>query len=218
MVRTGKKLRCLVLGLVLGGLLTALPATVSAQGVLYFLSLRKGIQTPSGDNAFNEWERNHGALQNGREVHTTGVEMDVFSVSESGFGLGLGLEVHNYEKTFNFEDKNGVLPPEQVYISGNGVLFSLKTYFRFGDFLPYLGAGLGNYYLRFREQQSGLNSSQSVDEVYAFKVGARYTLGKFGMLVEAGSISALTNITLRTGKTTLQAGGSYYLYGLSYLF
>jgi len=195
-----------------------IPQQADAQGALYFLSLRKGIQTASGDGAFDQWEQNHGELQNGRQVNTNGVEMDVFSISESGFGLGLGVEVHQYEKTFNFEDSSGVLPPEQVYIAGHGVIFSLKTYFRLGEFLPYLGAGLGNYYIKFREQQSNLNSSQSIDEVYAFKAGARYTIGKFGMLIETGSISALTNITLKDGKTTIQAGGTYNLFGLSYLF
>lgn len=180
---THKTPRLILLLLTLAVLWLAGQQSAFAQGALHFLTVRRGQQEAAGDSLFQELEKSHGPLQGERKVEVTGFEYDVFASKSGGLGMGLGLDIHSYAKSYLFRDPNNVLPPLDLYLSANGVLFSLKTYLQYGDFLPYFGLGLGNYYINYR-QSDGLSTRQSVDNVYVSKLGFRYTIGHFSLVYD----------------------------------
>ena len=206
---------------VLAGLLLALgalaPQGASAQtGTLYFLTVKRGLAdaSGSGENAFQllETAGGHGPLQGPRAVETTALELDIYGVSRNSAGLGIGLEVLRYAHDFTMQDGY------RVYLRTKGVLFTFKAFLRWGDVLPFVGAGLGNYYVNYDESAAGISFRDSPDSVYNARVGLRVLLGRLGLLLEAGNTRAQLPIVTGAGPATLELGGKYGNLGLSWGF
>jgi hypothetical protein len=184
-------------------------------GTAYFLTVKKGSLDPSssGDTFISEIEttQGHGALVGDRVSQPFSIQFDIYGVSASRVGLDIGLEVLGYNKSFVFADG------ERVYITVKGMHFTFNTLARLGAFMPFLGFGIGNYYVTL-EQSSGLNLRTSPDEVYTAHAGFRVMAGRMGILLEVGITSALADIPGLSGDATLELGGTYTNLGLSWLF
>lgn len=198
-------------------LLAGFPAAALGQsGNLYFLSVKRGLldTSTSGDTFIDylETSEGHGALLTGRQEDTIAFEQDIYAISGAGLGLGVGLEILSYKKQHVFQDG------ETLDIVVKGVHFTLKTYLRLGGLLPFLGAGIGNYYVNLN-QSSGLSLRISPKNVYNLRAGLFFLASRsWGLVLEAGQTSAEVEIPTATGSETLELGGSYATLGLSYVF
>lgn len=212
--------KILLPGLLLLGLLP-LSLTLGAgeawgqTGTAYFITVKKGSldASSSGDTFISEIEttQGHGDLVGDRISQPFSIQFDIYGVSASRVGLDIGLELLGYNKSFIFADG------ERVYITVKGMHFTFNTLARLGAFMPYIGFGIGNYYVNL-VQSSGLDLRTSPEEVYNAHAGFRVMAGRLGILVEVGITSALTEIPGLSGDATLELGGTYTNLGLSWLF
>ncbi len=90
-------------------LLGGFPAAALGQtGNLFIFSVKGGQldTSTSGDTfiEFLETTEGHGALQTSRQEDTINFEQDIYAISSSGMGLGVGLEILSYEKQHVFQD------------------------------------------------------------------------------------------------------------------
>jgi hypothetical protein len=197
-----------------------LPGSALAQErTLVFLTVKQGEQQAGGGSLFGTIAANHGPLQDSRTVTRTGIELDIYAVTRHKYGLAVGLEVMDYDKTFTFSDPNGVLPPERLRLDARSFLYTLKGFLRYGDFLPFVGIGTGTYYVSYNEQVSGLSFLDSATNVFAYRAGFRWLMaGHLGLLVEAGEISAPLRVNSNNTNSTLELGGSFWNAGLSWVW
>jgi hypothetical protein len=199
--------------------LLAVPGAARAQNdTLYFLTVKKGMQTPTGDTLFTNLERDHGPLLGNRTMAPEAIDLDIYGVSSGSAGLGLGVEVNRSEKTFSFRDPGQALPPELATVRIQGVLFTLKAYLRWGIFLPFVGAGLGNYYVNYEQDVDAFAIRAAADQVYTARAGFRLLLGRLGLLLEVGNTTARVNLDTPSGPSTLELGGPFTFLGLSWVF
>ncbi|HEX9843567.1 MAG TPA: hypothetical protein VGC20_12490, partial [bacterium] len=98
-----------------------------------------------------------------------------------------------------------------------GVLFTLKTFLRFESFMPFIGLGIGNYYLNYSESTT-LSLRDSPDEVYNARAGFRLLFGRLGLLFEGGRTHARLDVPSTSGRNSLELGGTYSNVGLSWMF
>ena len=198
-------------------LLAGFPAAALGQsGNLYILSIKGGLldTSTSGDTFIDylETTEGHGALQTSRQEDTINLEQDIYGISADGMGLGVGLEILSYKKQHVFQDG------ETLDMVVKGVHFTLKTYLRLGRLFPFLGAGIGNYYINLA-QSSGLSLRLSPKDVFNFRGGIFLLLGRhWGLVLEAGQTSAEVDVPTPTGSESLELGGSYANFGISYVF
>jgi hypothetical protein len=196
------------------------PGQAQAQErALVFLTVKQGAQQAGGGSLFDTIAANHGALQDDRTVTRRGIELDIYAVTQHKYGLAVGLEVMDYDKTFHFADPNGVLPAERIRIDARSFLYTLKGFLRYGDFLPFIGIGTGTYYVSYNEEVSGLSFLDSANNVLAYRAGFRWLMaGRLGLLVEVGEISAPIRVNSNNTTSTLELGGSFWSAGLSYVW
>lgn len=203
--------------LLLASLVAGFPAPALGQsGNLYIFSVKGGLldTATTGDTFIDylETTEGHGALQTSRQEETINFEQDIYAISSSGMGLGVGLEILSYNKQHVFQDG------ETLDIVVKGVHFTFKTYLRLGRLLPYLGAGIGNYYVNLA-QSSGLSLRLSPTDVYNFRGGFFFLLNRnWGFVLEAGQTSAQVDVPVSGGTQTFELGGSYANFGISYVF
>ena len=204
--------------LLLGIGLQARPAA-GQEATLMFLTLKEGEQAAGGGTLLGTLSAAHGPALENRTAIRRGVELDIYAVTRSKFGLAVGLEVMDYLKTFSFSDPSGALPPERLRLDARSFLYTLKGFLRFGDFLPFIGIGSGTYYVSYNEELSQLSFLDSSIGVLAYRVGFRWLLvGRLGLLVEAGEISAPIQVFSNNAMSTLDLGGSFFNAGLSYVW
>jgi hypothetical protein len=198
--------------------------TLSRQGstqerTLVFLTAKTGEQQVGGGSLFGTLAANHGSLQDSRTVTRNGFELDIYAVTPKKYGLAIGLEVMDYDKTFTFSDSTGVQTPERLRLQARSFLYTLKGYLRYGDFLPFAGIGTGTYYVSYNEEVSGLSFLDSAVNVFAYRVGFRWLMiGRIGLLVEGGEISAPIKVNSNNTTSTLDLGGMFWNAGLSYVW
>ena len=205
--------RALMAGLILL-LLGALPGQGWGQAAtLYFLTVKKGVSDPSGsgDTLFETLAKDHGPLQDEREVEPVSLELDIYGVSGGRFGLGIGTEVLQYDDFISLPSG------ERVGMRVKGVLFTLKTFLRLGAFFPFVGLGIGNYYANL-DLPGGRSLRDSPDDVFNARAGLRVLLGRLGLLVEVGNTAAQLDVPSLSGPATLELGGTYTNVGLSWVF
>lgn len=197
-----------------------LPLSAGANQTFQFITLKSGTMTAedSGDKLFDVKEAENGALQQTREVNIQGVEWEFFATPNDRFGLGLALETHQYAKNFRFVDESGALTSDRISINGRSLLYTLRFYFRLGPFIPFIGAGSGNYYVKYSERLSSISFIDSAPDVWTTRYGFRMLLGRFGLLVEQGQIRAPLKIRSRSDQPTLELGGNYTAFGLSWSY
>jgi hypothetical protein len=192
------------------------PPAAAQSNALYFLSLKRGTidATGSGENLFERLDTvaGHGPLQGERSAPTWGLEFDVYGIAEREAGLGLGIEVVQYDKTWRMQDG------EEIHMRGKGVLFTIKRYWRLGSVLPFVAAGLGNYYLNYEQNPGGPTFRDSPSSAYTARAGVRWMLGRFGLLLEAGATHAALPITIDVGTADVELGGRYANGGLFWVF
>lgn len=195
-----------------------LPGAARAQeATLFFLTAKTGEQQAGGGSLFETLAASHGPLQDNRTVIRRGMELDIYAVTRHKFGLAVGLEVMDYEKTFAFSDPAGGLTPERLKLDGRSFLYTLKGFLRFGDFLPFIGLGTGSYYVSYNEEVSQLSFLDSATGVLAYRAGFRWLMSRrLGLLAEAGEISAPIKVLSNGTVSTLDLGGSFFNAGLSY--
>ncbi len=211
--------RALMAGLILL-LLGALPGQGWGQAAtLYFLTIKKGVSDPSasGDTLFETLAQDHGTLQDEREVEPVSLELDIYGVSGGRFGLGIGIEVLQYDDFISLPSG------ARVDLRVKGVLFTLKTFLRLGAFFPFVGLGIGNYYANLDlpsgpSLPGGLSLRDSPDDVFNARAGLRVLLGRLGLLVEVGNTAAQLDVPSLSGPATLELGGTYTNVGLSWVF
>lgn len=210
------------IAIVMGGLLVGLALCLLVPGTswgqastLYFFSVKKGLLDPtsSGDTYLEQVEtaEGHGDPNDDRIAQPLSFELDIYGISSSGFGLGVGLETLGYTKAYFFSDG------EIVHIRVKGVHFTFKTFLRFGTFLPFLGLGIGNYYANI-SQSNGLSIRESPEEVYNGRVGFLWQFGRMGFLLETGTTQARVIVPAQSGNAELELGGDYTNLGLSWMF
>ncbi len=205
----------LLLAVLLAVLLLGARPAAAQDGTLYFVTIKKGVSdaSRSGETIFSNFAQSaHGPLQGEHKLNTRGVELDIYSVSRSSAGLGIGMEVVEYNQSFYLQDG------EKVTLDAKGVLFSLKTFLRLGPVFPFVGVGLGNYYVNYSQAAAAISFRDSPDSVYNARVGVRILLGRLGLLLEAGDTRAKLPIQTDVGRATLELGGSYQNVGLSWVF
>jgi len=191
-----------------------LQETARAQSsTLYYFTVKKGQLDPSnsGDTYLKELETTHGDPNDDRVVQPLSFELDIYGITSGSFGLGVGLEALGYTKTYFFPDG------EVVHMGVKGMHFTLKTFLRYGAFLPFLGLGIGNYYVNL-SQSSGLSIRESPEEVYNARVGFRYQPNRWGILLEYGVTHAELEVPGQQNKSTLELGGQYTNLGISWIF
>ena len=204
-----------LLALLLAFLLLGARPAAAQEGTLYFLTIKNGVSdaSGSGESIFGNFAQSaHGPLQGDRKVSTRGVELDIYGVSRSSVGLGIGMEVLEYNKTFILQDG------ERVNLDAKGVLFSLKTFLRLGPVFPYIGVGLGNYYVNYSQAAAAISLRDSPASVYNARAGVRILFGRLGLLLEAGQTRAQLPVQTDVGRATLELGGTYRNVGLSWVF
>ena len=203
--------------LVLG---TPLPPSTEAAETLYFLTLKRARMSAegAGDNLLERLAEEHGEVQDDREVATSGVELGIYAAASSRYGIGVSLEVHDYAKEYDFSDNGGGLPPEQIRLETRALLYTLNGFLRFGRFLPYVGLGTGNYYVKYRERAAGVSFIDTAPQVWTVRAGFRMLFGRLGLLAEAGQIRAPLTIRSRSEQSTLELGGDYTALGISWSF
>lgn len=216
--RTGAILAAAVLAALLASLLHP-GATRAQEATLYFLTVKTGEQQAGGGTLFETLAANHGPLQESRAVIRRGMELDIYAVTRHKFGLAVGLEVMDYQKTFAFADPTGGLPTERLRLDARSFLYTLKGFLRFGDFLPFIGLGTGSYYVSYNKEVSQLSFLDSATGVLAYRAGFRWLLTRrIGLLAEAGGISAPIKVLSNGTTSTLDLGGDFYNVGLSYVW
>jgi hypothetical protein len=194
------------------------PPAAAQTRTLYFLTFKSGVTdaSGSGETIFDQLDTvgGHGALLNGRSAKTTAVELDIYGVSREAHGLGIGIEVLQYDKTFNLQDG------ERVRMQGKGVLFTLKYYLRLGNVFPFAGLGIGNYYLNYSQANAGVRFRDSPDAAYTSRLGVRMLYGRWGLLLEAGQNYARLPVLIPgdAGPASIELGGRYRNVGISYAF
>ena len=142
----------------------------------------------------------------------------IYTAASSRYGIGVSLEVHDYAKTYDFSDDSGSLPPEQVQLEGRSLLYTLNGFLRFGRFLPYVGLGTGNYYVKYHERNAGISFLDTAPQVWTVRAGFRMLFGRLGLLAEAGQIRAPLTIRSRSEKASLELGGDYTALGICWSF
>lgn len=193
-------------------------AAQAQEATLYFLTAKVGQQEVGG-SLFKTLAANHGPLQENQTVNRQGAELEIYAVTRHKYGLAVGLEVMEFDKTFTFFDKTGALAPEHLRLDGRSFLYSLKGFLRFGDVLPFIGIGTGSYYLSYDEKVSQLSFLDAVTPVLAYRAGVRWLVaGRWGVLAEAGEISAPLHVTTNNTRTTFELGGSFWNVGVSYVW
>lgn len=186
---------------------------------LVFLTVKQGEQQTGGGSLFGTLAANHGPLQDDRTVTRRGIELDLYAVTRHKYGLALGLEVMDSDKTYRFSDPNGVLPPERLRLDTRSFLYTLMGFLRYGDFLPFAGIGTGTTYVSYNEEVSGLSFLDSATNVFSYRAGFRWLMaGRLGVLVEAGEISAPIRVNSNNTTSTLDLGGSFWNAGLSWVW
>jgi hypothetical protein len=206
------------------GLLTALLAVLvlaagtrparAQEGSLYFVTIKKGVTdaSGSGESIFNDFAAAGDPLKSNRQVKTRSIELDVYGISRGNAGLGIGLEVVEYDQAFYLQSG------ERVNLDAKGVLFSLKTFLRMGPFFPFVGLGLGNYYVNYAQAAAAISFRDSPDSAYNARAGVRILLGRLGLLLEAGNTHARLPVQTSVGRSTLELGGYYRNVGISWVF
>jgi hypothetical protein len=186
---------------------------------LVFFTVKTGEQTAGGGDLFDTLAANHGALRDSRTVTRNGFDLDIYAVTPHKYGLAVGLELMDYDKTFHFSNPSGGQTPENLRLQTRSFLFTLKGYLRFGDFLPFVGIGTGTYYVSYNEKVSGLSFLDAATSIVAYRAGFRWLMvGRLGLLVEAGEISAPIHVTSNNTTSTLDLGGAFTNVGLSYVW
>lgn len=209
-------LTALLISLVIS-LLAGVPAAALGQsGNLFIFSVKAGRldTSTSGDTFIDFLETNegHGALKTSRQEDTINFEQDIYAISSARVGIGIGLEILSYRKQHVFQDG------ETLNIVVKGVHFTFKTYLRLGALFPFLGVGIGNYYINL-DQSSGLSLRLSPKDVYNFRGGVFFLLSRnWGLVLEAGQTSAEVEVPTTTGSETFELGGTYANFGISYVF
>ena len=207
-----KPVQCLLAGLLLTAtILLAAPAGAQAQfGTTYFLTYKTGLQDPSitGDTLFKDLENEHGPAKGDRMLAPWALEIDVYALDSGAFASGLGVEVVRGVETYHFQDGTRV---HQVI---KGVNYFLKTFWRLGLLQPYMGLGVGNYYLNY--QESGTNAialRDSPHNVFSTRLGTRFLGGRWGTIVEYGRTTAMLQVNRVTGSSRVELGGEYLFLG-----
>lgn len=197
-----------------------LPRPAEAAETLYFLTLKRAQMSAegAGDNLLERLAEEHGDVRDDRAVTTSGVELGIYAAASSRFGIGVSLETHEYTKEYDFSDDTGVLPPERLRLEARSLLYTLNGFLRFGRFLPYVGLGTGNYYVKYRERSAGISFIDTAPQVWTVRAGFRMLFGRLGLLAEAGQIRAPLTIRSRSEKSTLELGGDYTALGISWSF
>ena len=212
--RTGlRTVAAVVLAAALWLLIGAAPAAAQT-GTLYFLTLKRGTTdaTGSGENLFQVLEPTRGKLTGERAVETSGAELDIYGLSGARGRMGLGVEITRYQKDFNLSGG------EIVRLRTLGVLFTLTSFYRIGIFNPFIGAGIGNYYVNYNQVQGAISVRDSPDTVYTGRIGMRVMLGRLGVVWETGSTKAEQSIPTDAGTGVLELGGAFTNLGLTVMF
>ena len=202
-------------------LLAVLSGPVRAQGSLeYFLTLKSGKQdaAKTNDTTIASLESSYGELQGDRVADVLGLELDIMMFPTSGYGVGLGLEYHQYTKFLRFEDSSGALPSEVVRLEGKALLYTFKLYAQTGFLLNYIGIGSGNYFLQYQELNSGRRFRGSSEEVLSARVGTRMEFGEWSVVLEYGETRAPEKLFFRNAQPELELGGRFWNIGLGYAF
>jgi len=197
------------------GLTCMAPAPLLAVTTGFDMSVGQTSLGPSSkDPLFTELEQEHGPLQGSRQVNAQTVGMDFYQFHNPTSGVGLSLDFIQYSRDFLFKDPAGVLPPETLHLRGQGLIYTLKLYKRWGAFTPYFGFGGGNFYVRYAERSKNISYLDSAPAVWAVKLGAKLSLGHLGLIYEGGIISAPINVRTRATHPQLELGGRYVNIGL----
>lgn len=205
-------------GALLGVLLCLASAAQAASGTVVFLTVKSGVQSAegTGDTLFERLERDHGPARDSREVNLQGVELDFYAATSRNAGLAVGAELQQYSKTFRFRTADPTQSNEDLRLAGRAFLFTLKGFLRWGPVLPFIGIGSGNYYVQYHQATENLTFLDSAPNVFTARLGVRWLLGRWGLLLETGHTAAPLKVRTASGSSTLNLGGSYTSAGLSW--
>ena len=166
------------------------------------------------DTYLSSLEEKHGSLKGNREVNPTVFSFDFYKIN-GGFASGFGIELHNYKKTFSFENNSS-----SVSLSAVGMLYGLNFYYRGDYWFPFIGFGTGNYSAKVKEKLETESSSTNatvfdqVDKPFYYKFGVRIPFNGFGLLITQNFISA--NMHVYTENKQLPLGGKGTFLGIFY--
>ena len=178
-----------------------------------FLSIQKGSQdtTGTGPGIVNKWdylsslEEKHGSLNETGEVKPTIFSFDFYKIIGS-FSSGFGIELHNYKKSYSFENDSS-----SVYLSAVGLMYGFNFYYRGDYWFPFIGIGSGNFSAKIKENlKTEISETHAtvfgqVDKPFYYKIGARIPFNGFGIVFSKKYISA--NMQVATENKNLSLGG-----------
>jgi hypothetical protein len=194
------------------------PQARAQEATLFFLSAKTGEQSVGG-NLFGTLAANHGPLQENKTVIREGVGLDIYAITRNHYGLAIGLELMDFDKTFTFQDPTGAKTPERLVLDARSFIYSLKGYLRWGDFLPFIGVGSGTYYVSYNEKVSRLSFLDTATNVFAYRIGFQWLLaGRWGLVGEYGQIEAPIRVISNNTTSTLDLGGEFWNVGISYAY
>ena len=159
-------------------------------------------------------EEKFGSLKENREVTPTVFSFDFYKI-KGNFASGFGIELHNYKKSFSFENNRST-----VNLSAVGMLYGLNFYYRGDYWFPFIGFGTGNFSAKVKEELKIENSSTNatvfdqVDRPFFYKFGVRIPFNGFGLLITQHYISA--NMYVESEKEYLSLGGTGTFLGIFY--
>tara|TARA_Y100001970_G_C14249173_1_gene870506 strand:+ start:3293 stop:3943 length:651 start_codon:yes stop_codon:yes gene_type:complete len=189
---------------------------------IVFLTVKKGTQDTTRpvpgfenrDNYLASLEERNGVLRENREVSPTGFSFDFYKIN-GNFSSGFGVELHNFKKTFSFENNKS-----KVSLSAVGLLYGLNFYYRGDYWFPFIGFGSGNISAKVKEQliteelETNATVFDQVDKPFYYKFGVRIPLYGFGILISKKYISA--NMKVNTENKNLSLGGIGTFLGIYY--
>ena len=202
--------------------LASLPGPVlGIEQTFTYLSVQSGSQDPAAASGifenkgryFETLESAHGKLKEDRLVRPEVFAFDFYGVTGSLAG-GFGIEVHRYNRQFQFADDS------QVDIYAVGVLYGFNFYYRGGIWFPFAGFGTGNYSAKVLEELKNPGSVTTstvfgqVDSPFYYKIGFRVPFNSWGLIATQQYISADMEVT--TENKPLSLGGSASLFGFYY--
>ena len=168
------------------------------------------------DSYLNSLEAKHGSLMGYRQVNLKIISFDFYKTNGS-VASGFGMEVHNYEKKYTFENDSS-----QVNLSAVGLLYGLNFYYRGDYWFPFIGFGTGNYSVKVKEElTTGSNTTSGtifgqVDNPFYYKFGVRIPFNGLGIIFTQQYTSA--DFQVPTEDEPLSLGGTASFIGFYYGF
>ncbi|MGK5092599.1 hypothetical protein WDW89_11380 [Deltaproteobacteria bacterium TL4] len=174
--------------------------------------LESGSSSESDEAYLDVIAQNHGALKEVNTVYPLLLSFD-FYLPYGSFASGLGVELHQYSKTYKFKDNS------TFSFNTLAMLLAYTLYYRGDVWFPFVAVGTGHYTASFSERLAATEDepvlkarfSDTVPLTLYYKLGVRIPFESWGIMasqyvIYAPLVIATENKNLNLGETTFLLG------------